>query len=138
MGIGLQDFAGRWLLERTIRDTRAGRDGTFAGTASFEAQGPVLLYRERGELRMGGAAMAAEQSHVWRQEGTRICVVFRDGRPFHCFETGVAAPGARHDCAPDIYDVSYDFGAWPEWRSEWRVRGPRKDYVMASAYRPAG
>ncbi len=137
MGIGLKDFAGRWRLNRRIRDDRSGRDGRLRGMASFAPRGATLLYREWGELTMGGVAMAAEQSHFWRQEGTRICVVFNDGRPFHCFEPGVATPSARHDCAPDIYDVSYDLGGWPEWRAEWRVRGPRKDYVMTSAYMPA-
>lgn len=137
MGIGLKDFAGHWRLERRIRDGRSGRDGTFQGTASFAPQGSTLLYREAGELRLDGTAMAAEQSHVWRQEGTRICVVFSDGRPFHCFDTGVSTPASRHDCAPDIYRVEYDFAAWPDWRSEWRVTGPRKDYVMVSEYRQA-
>ena len=135
MGIGLKDFAGRWRIERRIRDSRSDRDGAFTGIATFEPQGATLLYREAGELRLGEAAMTAEQSHVWRQEGTRICVVFSDGRPFHCFEMGVTTPVGRHDCAPDVYLVSYDFGSWPVWRSEWTVTGPRKGYVMTSAYR---
>lgn len=137
MGLGLKDFAGHWRLDRWISDARAGRDGRFSGEAVFTPQGATLLYRETGELRLGETALAAEQAHVWRQEGTRICVVFSDGRPFHCFEMSVLTPTARHDCAPDIYRVSYDFAGWPEWRAEWRVSGPRKDYVMTSAYRQA-
>ncbi len=137
MAIGLQDFAGRWRLDRRISDARTGREGRFAGEAVFTPEGATLLYREAGELRLDDRTMAAEQAHVWRQEGTRICVVFSDGRPFHCFEAGVATPAARHDCAPDIYRVAYDFGSWPDWRAEWRATGPGKDYVLVSTYRRA-
>ena len=42
---------------------------------------------------------------------------------------------AWHDCLPDFYEVSYNFTHWPEWRSIWRVRGPKKDYTMISDYR---
>lgn len=137
MALGLKDFAGCWRIDRLIRDARAGCTGRFTGDAVFEPEGPTLYYRETGELRLHGAAMAAEQKHVWRQEGNRICVAFSNGRPFHQFELAVATPRARHDCPPDLYRVIYDFGCWPEWRTEWRVSGPRKDYTLATRYRRA-
>ena len=43
-------------------------------------------------------------------------------------------PVADHWCDPDTYKVRYDFREWPLWRAEWRVTGPRKDYVMRSVY----
>ncbi|MCE8467683.1 DUF6314 family protein, partial [Rhodovulum sulfidophilum] len=58
-----------------------------------------------------------------------------DGRFFHLIAPG-ARPEARHDCAPDLYRVRYDFSAWPCWSSFWEVRGPRKNYAMESSYRP--
>ncbi len=137
MALGLKDFAGRWRLDRRIRDAQGDREGRFRGDALFRPEGATLFYRERGELTLDGREMAAEQSHVWRQEGNRICVVFADGRPFHTFELGVLTPEGRHVCAPDLYRVLYDFGAWPEWRSEWRVSGPRKDYTLTTRYVPA-
>jgi len=46
-------------------------------------------------------------------------------------------PAAEHDCPPDHYRVRYDFRSWPRWQADWRVRGPRKDYTLGSAYQPA-
>ncbi len=135
MSLGLKDFTGIWRMDRRIRDVRGAMEGRFTGQAEFAPQGATLFYREEGELRLAGVAMASEQSHVWRQEGNRICVVFADGRPFHCFELGVATPTSRHDCAADVYRVAYDFGSWPEWQSEWCVVGPRKDYTLTTIYR---
>lgn len=137
MALGLKDFAGRWRIERDIRDLRAGQTGRFRGRGVFEPDGPTLRYSETGEMTLGGRTMAAGQVHVWRQEGPRIRVAFGDGRPFHAFDLGVTAPAARHDCPPDLYRVRYDFGAWPEWRTEWRVTGPRKDYTLLTRYVPA-
>ena len=57
-------------------------------------------------------------------------------RPFHEIPMGVADPEAIHDCPPDRYHVAYDFARWPIWGSVWTVTGPRKDYVMNSAYTP--
>jgi len=36
-----------------------------------------------------------------------------------------------------MYHVAYDFSRWPEWQSEWRVKGPRKDAVITSRFKPA-
>ena len=42
------------------------------------------------------------------------------------------SPRTVHLCAPDRYEVAYDFTAWPHWSATWTVEGPRKDYVMTS------
>ncbi|SPJ26226.1 DUF6314 family protein [Palleronia abyssalis] len=134
MGLGLADFAGVWAIRRTIDDRRQDQVGRFEGEGRFTVEGATLHYRETGLLKIGDATLEAEQSHVWRSDGTLIRVCFSDGRPFHSFETGVLHPAAQHLCAPDTYDVAYDFGGWPEWRSEWTVTGPRKDYTLVSTY----
>jgi hypothetical protein len=129
----LRDFEGRWRIARTIED-RLGGEGRFDGEAVFAAQGAVLHYRETGELRLGdGPGFQAERSYLWRQAGGRIAVDFADGRAFHEFDP--AAPDARHLCIADDYAVRYDFAGWPDWRAEWTVQGPRKDYTMVSRYR---
>ena len=93
-----------------------------------------MHYVETGLLRLGDQPpMNAERRYFWREgTGGVIEVLFDDGRAFHRIDP--ADPTDRHWCDPDTYDVTYDFGAWPNWSSTWRVRGPRKDYEMVSHY----
>jgi len=128
----LSDFAGEWRISRVIRHENAP-EARFSGTAWFTPEADALNYRETGELVLPGAVpMRAERCYTWRPEGQEIAVFFEDGRPFHRFDP--AAPSAHHWCDPDDYRVVYDFAAWPAWRAEWRVRGPRKGYIMVSDY----
>ena len=136
----LCDFAGDWLVARAIEDRRQGRAGRFDGTAAFGPDGDGLAYAETGVLGYPGATpMRASRRFLWRgDDAGGIDVLFEDGRFFHRFEPLLSRPEAIHLCGDDRYFVRYDFEAWPDWRCEWRVHGPRKDYRLASEYRPAG
>ncbi|NDV01039.1 DUF6314 family protein [Pseudoroseicyclus tamaricis] len=132
MELTAEDVAGRWQIARQIDDRRAGEAGTFAGTAEFTG-GPVeLRYLEEGELTMGGRApLRAARSYVWRFTPAGVELYFDDGRFFHA----IGADGrGEHPCGEDLYRVRYDFSGWPAWQAEWRVVGPRKDYVLRSRY----
>lgn len=133
-------FEGDWIIARAIEDVRAGERGALDGTARFTPAPDGLLYAEEGMLALGGRpAVPAARRYLWRDGGaSAIEVRFEDGRFFHRFYADEDAPSAVHDCAPDQYRVRYDFARWPRWTAEWRVRGPRKDYVMVTDYRPAG
>ncbi len=135
MGPKLADFEGAWRLDRVIEDRKAGLTGRLSGQAVWEPGQGGLVLTESGELRYGdGAPLRAERRYLWRDESDGIAVYFEDGRPFYWFS---ATEGdAHHDCPPDDYRVSYDFSGWPDWSARWTVRGPRKDYVMTSRYRP--
>ena len=136
--IGLKDFEGRWRIARRITDA-LGKDATFAGTAVFSPAGADLILHEAGRLELSGqGGFQAERRYLWRAQGALIEVLFDDGRPFHRFDPAGAVAEAGHWCDPDTYDVRYDFGRWPRWSAEWRVTGPRKDYVMQSVYTPDG
>lgn len=131
----LADFAGDWAVLRRISDHFGAQQGSFAGQARFRPVGEALLYHETGMLVLGsGTPVRAERRYVWRQVGGRIVVTHDDGRAFHDFEPGLGQPEARHWCDPDDYRVRYDFSCWPLWTAEWRVTGPRKDYVMLADY----
>ncbi|RBP93682.1 hypothetical protein DFO80_105106 [Rhodobacter sp. 140A] len=133
MRLRLSDFAGEWTIAREIEQAGAGT-ARFEGRACFTPEGAGLAYHEAGTLTLPGAApMRAGRDYLWREEGAEIAVFFSDGRPFHRFDP--AAPAAQHWCDPDDYRVRYDFAAWPDWRAEWRVSGPRKAYTMRSLYR---
>lgn len=128
----LADFEGRWALSRVILP-QAGAEGRFLGEAQWRDDGAGgLAYEERGQLTLKGQApMEAERRYRWDAE---LNVYFDDGRFFHCVPRG--GGDAAHWCAPDQYDVRYDFAAWPRFQVRWRVVGPRKNYEMISDYEP--
>ncbi len=137
----LADFLGHWTLARTIDDRQASRTGRLEGQATLVSQDDTAaLYEEEGTLQMDGQPdLIATRRYIWQDSGQgRITVHFDDGRVFHEIELDRKMPIAEHVCDPDFYHVTYDFSRWPDWSSEWRVRGPRKDYRMVSTYRPAG
>ena len=129
-------FAGLWHLRRDIYDLDSEWIGRFAGQATFTPRDGGLDYFEDGQLQFGGlTAMTATRSYRWTfPEGTIVQVAFDDGRPFHSFDAAQSRAEASHYCDPDLYEVTYDFTTWPEWRAAWRVEGPRKDYRMVSIY----
>lgn len=138
-GPRLGDFAGTWRVDRTIDDRLSGRAARFAGRAVFAPSDGGLAYREAGRLRLGdGPELAATREYLWREADGMIDVRFADGRRFHAFDPAGPVPEAEHACGPDRYRVRYDFTGWPGWRAEWRVTGPRKDYLMVSRYDRAG
>lgn len=124
---------GRWRLERRIEDRRAGIVGRFDGTCDWVPDGQGLRQVEEGVLQYGTAApMRASRVYLWRAEEDGLAVLFEDGRPFH--RLGADRVADRHHCPPDIYDVRYDFGDWPQWMQEWTVTGPRKDATLTSRF----
>ena len=142
--VGLQSFRGRWTILREIRDEKNGQKGRLEGHAVFRpnAEYPnTMVLEERGQLQMEGApALPAKRSYIWRsaEDGRMIDVSFADQRPFHRIDLACTMPFDTHFCAPDIYNVTYDFRSWPVWQAEWRVRGPRKDYRIWSRFRYIG
>jgi hypothetical protein len=134
----LTDFAGVWRLTRRIDDMLTSRQGHFSGTATFTAEADGLDYREIGELQLAALPpMTAVRRYFWRDSGDEIAVFFADGAPFHSFAKDGDGAGTPHLCGSDLYRVRYDFGDWPVWHAQWQVKGPRKDYVLASRYAPS-
>lgn len=138
---GIGDFEGRWSLDRRIEDRMGGQWGRFTGGVRIrrpkpeEGDGAAWRVDESGFLKLGAAApVSATRTYFWREDGPLIAVEFEDGRPFHVFDPNADRAEAHHDCAPDSYDVRYDFSAWPDWSATWQVRGPRKDYTMVTRY----
>ncbi len=131
----LEAFEGDWTLARQINDRQGVADGRLEGRASFTADGDGLLYHEKGLLTLGDQPpMEASRRYFWRTSGDGIDVFFDDGRQFHRIAPDKLMPDDLHHCAPDMYHVTYDFRAWPDWSASWRVQGPRKDYQSVSQY----
>lgn len=136
---GLEDFAGRWTISRRIEDARMGEvlQGT-GGVTCHPAPGGGLIYDEELWLSPPGRpALRGTRRYLWREIPGGIAVFFEDGRPFHRIALGGSEAGDRHDCAPDLYRVHYDFRDWPGWSARWQVSGPRKDYVSLTEFHRA-
>ena len=128
----LEDFEGRWYLNRSITHAHAP-NGHFNGVAEWRPDDTGLYYRETGKLVIAGhPPMQTERSYSWR---AGLMVFFEDGRFFHKVPT--SGTEAVYICEPDEYRVVYRFEAWPIFETEWRVRGPRKDYIMVTRYTPS-
>jgi hypothetical protein len=137
----LWDFEGDWRLERRIVHAGGQGDARLSGTARFLRSGSALVHEETGTLWVDGDAgpgLQAVRRYLWRAEAEWIDVCFEGGGPFHRISLGVPRTEATHLCAPDRYEVGYDFSRWPDWQTVWRVTGPRKDYVMTSRFARSG
>jgi len=135
----IRRFAGDWTLNRHIFDLDSQWLGRFEGEAILTPTDKGLYYHEEGMLQFGGlTAMTATRDYIWTfPRSNLVRVLFEDGKHFHDFDATEPRPQATHYCDPDEYDVTYDFRKWPDWRAEWRVEGPKKDYRMVSMYSPA-
>ncbi|WP_179380541.1 DUF6314 family protein [Jannaschia marina] len=126
----LAGLLGTWRTLRVIRHA----DGTrarFEGESRWVPEGAALRCLETGRLTQGRQGFEARRETLWRATPKTLEVAFADGRPFH----SIAGPSAHHDCAPDTYVLTYDWGNWPRWSVRWRVTGPRKDYRALTRYR---
>lgn len=129
----LGDFEGLWQFTRHVANGM-GPDAEVTGTVRFVPCADGLQLIEEGEMRLPGQApMRAARRYHWTAADQGIDVFFDDGRYFHRIDAGLQVAG-HHDCPPDLYDVAYDFSAWPVWQAVWTVRGPRKSYVMTTDY----
>ncbi len=124
------DLRGRWIFTRTIHHAQ-GEVNLVDGAASFQKSADGLIYDEVGVLRIQEREFRAERRYIWREIAGGYAVSFEDGSPFHEFH--FSNPQATHFCRPDHYEVHYHFDN-ERWDCEWRVQGPRKDYVMKTWY----
>ncbi|WP_417242487.1 DUF6314 family protein [Celeribacter sp.] len=135
---GLSDFEGAWAITREITDFTGGPDARLTGQCTFAPEGAGLTQAEVGTLQFAGSSVAlkAERRYFWTAQGNEIAVFFDDTRFFHAFDPRGGTAQAEHDCPPDRYEVRYGFGtgALLSWTVEWRVRGPRKDYLSLTQF----
>lgn len=128
-------LTGEWRIERVITDLK-GPDGAFAGFARFEAGGADALdYVEEGTLSLPDTAMKATRRYRWLIPAALTAeVYFDDGRFFHSIRVQAGQAQTRHFCAPDTYSVAYAFTGKDRWTQQWRVSGPRKDYISDTVF----
>ncbi|MFG2287275.1 DUF6314 family protein [Streptomyces sp. NPDC048595] len=138
-------LAGRWRVERTVQDLRAGVEGAFRGTAEFRpagagepTAGEELLHVEEGRLIWDGTEYPASRTLRLRPRSDGTAEIrFADGRPFHDLDLRGGRWTAVHPCSADRYAGTFTTVAADEWLLSWRVTGPAKDQLLRSVYRRA-
>ncbi|MFJ6087514.1 DUF6314 family protein [Streptomyces sp. NPDC092369] len=148
----LAHLAGRWRVERSVRDLVSGDEGRFEGVTVFGAprveplsEGELperglpqggLLHEESGTFTWQGVARPAERTLRFlpgAAPGTAD-VRFADGRPFHQLDLSSGRYIADHPCAADLYRGEFTVLDADHWRTVWRVGGPAKDLVLITDY----
>ncbi|MGW1392841.1 DUF6314 family protein [Streptomyces nigra] len=133
----LSYLAGRWRVDRSVRDLASGDEGSFTGTTVFGSlEGGGLLHRESGEFVWRGVPRPAERTLRFLPGGApgTVDVRFADGRPFHDLDLRTGRHIADHPCSADLYRGEFTVRDEDHWRTVWRVRGPAKDLVLTTDY----
>ncbi|MBN0045463.1 hypothetical protein JS756_15350 [Streptomyces actuosus] len=134
-------LAGRWRVERSVRDLASGGTGAFTGATGFEPlDGGGLLHRESGTFVWQRTARPAERTLRFLPGGApgTADVRFADGRPFHGLDLTAGRHVADHPCSADLYRGEFTVLGPDRWRTVWRVRGPAKDLVLTTDYEREG
>ncbi|MEU2927646.1 DUF6314 family protein [Streptomyces sp. NPDC048304] len=138
----LAHLAGRWRVERDVRDLASGDEGRFEGVVDFTAlPGGALLHEESGAFTWQGVTRPATRTLRFLPGPTpgTADVRFADGRPFHELDLGTGHWIAEHPCAADLYRGEFTVRDADHWRTVWRVGGPAKDLLLTTDYvREAG
>ncbi|GGS72592.1 hypothetical protein GCM10010206_38860 [Streptomyces cinerochromogenes] len=133
----LAHLAGRWRVERDVRDLASGAEGHFGGVTVFSAlDGGGLLHEESGIFTWQGAARPATRTLRFLPHPVpgRADVRFADGRPFHELDLTTGRYIADHPCAADLYRGEFTVRDADHWRTVWRVGGPAKDLLLTTDY----
>lgn len=128
-------FPGLWRLNRTLIDRRAGVQAQFAGQAQITRDGGAFIYDESGAwVDAPWGALAGKRRDRW-DIGDEVRVYFDHGGFFHAFTPVIRGQVAVHHlCGRDDYAGRYDFALPDQWKLEWTVTGPAKNYRMITRY----
>ena len=89
-------------------------------------------------VNYGGRRWPAEQELHWRFWGGAGELYFADGRFFCAMDLKRVAESWRadlvHECGEDFYEGEIEISSENSWRLVWRVKGPRKDYTLATSF----
>ncbi|GAA3154849.1 DUF6314 family protein [Streptomyces echinatus] len=133
----LAHLAGRWRVERDVRDLANGDEGHFTGVTVFgPLDGGGLLHEESGTFTWRGVARPATRTLRFLPGPTpsRADVRFADGRLFHELDLATGRYVTDHPCAADLYRGEFTVRDAGHWHTRWRVGGPAKDLLLTTGY----
>lgn len=135
---GAAYFAGRWRMDRVIRDHRTGQKHRFEGHAEFTSvsgSNGRSVYTEEGILVRQDQSIDVTRRYLYDwTDATHAHVRFEGGRLFHGLDLGTGSCQVGHECGMDRYDGRYEIRGPQAWDLAWRVIGPEKDYEILTGY----
>lgn len=138
----LDFLLGRWTLERSIADHRAGARSEFSGAAELSAppMRPGLSaararYHEHGRFRSPSYEGAARRTLHYLRQGGAVVINFADGHRFIDLDLRGGAAQARHACGADDYRLGFWVRAPDVVEERWWVQGPAKHYEARTVWR---
>ncbi len=130
---------GRWTLNRKIPGY-----GMIEGIAEFqksETDSKTLHYREDGLLcTLDDKNFTVFREYLYRFQNDTIIVFFKENpeRLMHLLEFSndgfFKTAKARHICDCDIYDAIYAFHLPEEFRLDYSIKGPNKNYSIHTLF----
>jgi Family of unknown function (DUF6314) len=122
---------GTWTFTRRLVDRVAAQYGRAVGTATFQADGDAVHWREDGHLHWGGRVLPVYRDLVISRAGDEWWVSFADGRPFHPWRFDETV---QHPCRADTYRGRLQRSG-DRLRIAWDVSGPTTDQRLVTTYR---
>ena len=136
--IDLQYFIGEWELKREIESFGDGE-----GKAIFRqetANISELYYEEEVMFVTPTSQIEGTRKYKYAEidKNSEIEVYFNDGpdlgKVFLRLSFSNSKAKCQHLCGEDIYDATYTIKSRSEFLTEYRVVGPRKDYLIRNRY----
>jgi hypothetical protein len=121
------NLEGLWHFKRLVSNY-----GTLEGTALFKKISPnTLHYREEGHSSHG----TFFQEYLY-EYASEISVYFMDKSLLHRlqFKHKLTMARAEHLCKCDHYSAEYEFLNEQQWRLNYLVRGPKKDFSIQTQF----
>lgn len=120
---------GVWDLSREIVEQPGDERSRVDGTTTLAADGDSIDWYETGTLSRRGLRTPVSRRLRIEPREDGWFVTFEDGRDFHPWRPGEPV---EHPCGADRYVGTIRRLDTDHWTVQWRVTGPRKDYVMTS------
>lgn len=129
-------LTGRWQIDRRIDHAVDGSAARFSGVADFSPRAPgVLVYFEKGDLRIGGRVLEARRELAYRfTTFASAAVYFGDGSFFHSLDLSAGHDRVRYRCGADRYVGHFLAVSSETLRVDWHVSGPVKSYRARSLF----
>jgi hypothetical protein len=121
---------GTWKITKTLGDL---------GIASGEAkiipnQEGYLHYREDVLITINNSEVKGYKEYLYSMKDDVLSKHFTDLNLFYHLNLGQYSATGHHQCSEDHYDASYAFLADNSFTLEYKVHGPKKDYIISTEF----
>lgn len=130
---------GTWALRRDIFD-KVGESQLLGECQFSKLSDTRLLCEESGILNYNGHRTDASRSYIYELQDDKIVILYNDayrsGDVLHELEFAnkdeIIVARHCHECGQDKYDLTFEFSNHGNIKMHYVVKGPHKDYRMAT------